>query len=237
MLTRAAVIERLASAGCVAAEREADELLAAASDDATLETWLRRREQGEPPAWITGTTSFCGRPLHVAPGVYVPRAQTEELARRAAALLPASGTAVDLCTGAGAIAAHLRAEVPTATVVGVDIDPLAAACAKRNGVPAIMGDIARPLRTDPRVDLVTAVAPYVPTGAIEFLPADVQAPRAEARARRRGRRPGPRRRVVTAAADLLDKGAWLLIEVGATRPMPSIRRSSTWVRPRRALGR
>ncbi|MEI2654348.1 MAG: hypothetical protein V9G12_19750 [Microthrixaceae bacterium] len=36
---------------------------------------------------------------------------------------PEGGTALDVCTGAGAIAAHLAAEVPSATVIGVDIDP------------------------------------------------------------------------------------------------------------------
>ncbi len=47
---------------------------------------------------------FCGQTLHVAAGVYVPRIQTEELARRAPALLTDDGRAVDLCTGAGAVA-------------------------------------------------------------------------------------------------------------------------------------
>src|SRR5438128_12656682 len=78
------VINRLRAAGCVAADEEADELLAAAPDDNTLEAWIRRREQGEPLAWITGTVQFCGRSRRVDPGVYVPRSQSEELARRAA---------------------------------------------------------------------------------------------------------------------------------------------------------
>src|SRR5205085_2097450 len=119
---RREIVERLSAAGCIAAEDEAAELLAAGPDAATLEGWLRRREQGEPLAWITGRMRFCGQTLRVTAGVYVPRVQSEELARRAASLLPVGGLAVDLCTGAGAIAVHLRAEVPTATVVGVDVD-------------------------------------------------------------------------------------------------------------------
>ena len=83
-----AVVARLEAAGCVAADDEAADYVALAPDDATLEAWLRRREAGEPSAWITGTLSFCGRPLHVDRGVFVPRDQTEELARRAAALFP-----------------------------------------------------------------------------------------------------------------------------------------------------
>jgi release factor glutamine methyltransferase len=214
-VTPEAVVERLAAAGCVAAEEEAEEFLAAAPDDVTLETWLRRREQGEPPAWITGTTRFCGQTLHVAPGVYVPRLQTEELARRAAALLPAHGLAIDLCTGAGAIAAHLIAEVPTATVIGVDVDHCAAACARHNGVPTVVGDVdAPPVRGRASFDVVTAVAPYVPTDDVRLLPADVQ--RHEPRVALDGGDDGLDivRQVVALAARLLRPGGWLLTEVG-----------------------
>jgi release factor glutamine methyltransferase len=210
----AAVVDRLVAAGCVAAEDEAADYLAAAPDPATLEAWLRRRERGEPPAWITGTVEFCGRRLHAAPGVYVPRSQTEGLAQRAAALLPAGGRAVDLCTGTGAVAAHLRASVTGAVVVGVDLDPRAAACARRNGVPAAVGDLDAPLRAGTGADLVTAVAPYVPTGDLGLLPADVQ--RYEPRLALDGGADGLDlvRGVVAAAGRLLRAGGWLVTEVG-----------------------
>ena len=213
-LLAAAAVERLIAAGCVAAVDEAQEFVRVAPDAATLDAWLTRREQGEPPAWILGTTTFCGRPLHIAPGVYVPRPHTDELARRAAALLPRGGVAVDLCCGAGAVAAHLRAEDPTARVIGVDIDPAAAACALGNGVPTLVGDLAEPLRRSNGVDLVTAVAPYVPTDAIRLLPADVQ--RHESRVALDGGVDGLDlvRRVVTAAARLLRPGGWLVAELG-----------------------
>src|SRR6202035_1855547 len=110
---------------------------------------------------------------HVDPGVYVPRLQSEELARRGAALLASGGRAADLCTGAGAIAVHLMAEASPRAVVAVDIDIPAVACARRNGVQAVAADLDRPLRCKV-FDLVTAVAPYVPTGELRFLPADVQ---------------------------------------------------------------
>jgi len=209
-----AVVDRLIAAGCVAAEDEAAEFLRAAPDARTLEGWLRRREHGEPPAWITGTVVFCGRRLHIAPNVYVPRAQSEALARRAVTLLPDDGRAVDLCTGVGAVAAHLIAHVPTAAVVGVDLDQLAAECARRNGVPTIVGDLDAPLRTHEAFDLVTAVAPYVPTSAIGLLPSDVR--RYEPRVALDGGVDGLDlvRRVVAAASRLLRPGGWLLIEVG-----------------------
>lgn len=209
-----ALVGRLVTAGCVAAAEEAAEFLAGAPDEPTLEEWLCRREQGEPMAWITSTVMFCGQRLHIAPGVYVPRAQSEDLARRAASLLPDNGHAVDLCTGAGAVAAHLKAQVPTAVVIGTDLDVRAAACARRNGVPTAVADLAQSLRPQTGFDLVTAVAPYVPTGELRLLPADVQ--RYEPRLALDGGADGLDlvRRVIAAAGRLLRPFGWLLIEVG-----------------------
>jgi release factor glutamine methyltransferase len=211
---RDAVVGRLAAAGCVSASEEAAELLIAAPDDRTLDAWISRRERGEPLAWITGSILFGGRRIGVDPGVYVPRFQTEELARRAAALLPPGGRALDLCTGSGAVAAHLGAEVAGAAVVGVDLDPLAAACARRNGVAALAADLDEPLHAGRPFDVVTAVAPYVPRDALAALPADVQ--RHEPRRALDGGEDGLDlvRRVVAAAGRLLRPGGWLLVEVG-----------------------
>ncbi len=208
------ITTRLARAGCVAAEAEAHELQRAAPDPPTLEQWVRRRSDGEPLAWITGSTTFAGHRLHVATGVYVPRPHSEELAERAAAVLPAGGRALDLCTGTGAIAAHLRASDPTARVIGVDRDPRAAACAVRNGVPTIVGDLADAVVGDATWDVVTAVAPYVPTGELRLLPADVQ--RFEPRIALDGGRDGLALvgRIVDTAARLLRRGGRLVLELG-----------------------
>lgn len=215
-LTSAAeATERLAAAGCVAADEEAEELVAAAPDPATLDAWLARREQGEPLAWITGAVNFCGHRIAVEAGVYVPRVQSEELARRAAAALAASpdGRGVDLCTGSGALAVHLMESVPSATVVGVELDPRAVGCARRNGVRAVLADLDAPLRAG-AFDVVTAVAPYVPTEEIRLLPADVQ--RYEPRPALDGGADGLHlvRRVISAAARLLRPDGQLLIEIG-----------------------
>lgn len=214
-----AVVDRLVAAGCVAADEEAEELVAAAADEATLEAYILRREQGEPLAWITGAIRFSGHTVRVDPGVYVPRAQSEELALRSAARLAARGDrpwAADLCTGSGAIAVHLMAAVPDASVVAVDVDVRSATCAWRNGVAAIVGDLGRPLKRGV-FDVVTAIAPYVPTPALHLLPADVLT--YEPRLALDGGSDGLVlvRRLVASAAALLRPGGWLLTEVGGAQ--------------------
>jgi release factor glutamine methyltransferase len=219
-------VRRLVAAGCTAAEEEAAEFVAAAPDRATLDDWLRRREEGEPPAWIVGGVDFCGLRLRIEPGVYVPRPQTEELARRAGALLPPEGWALDLCAGAGGISAFLQATSPRSTVLASERDPLAARCALLNGVRTVVGDLAAPVRSVARFDVVTAVAPYVPTDELRFLPADVQ--RYEPRSALDGGADGLEvvRRVVADAARVLRDGGWLLLEIGGeqdTALVPELR--------------
>jgi release factor glutamine methyltransferase len=215
-LDRAAVTTALEKAGCVAAGEEAEELFAAAGGDAELARLLARRVTGEPLAWVTGRTTFCGLDVAVAPGVYVPRWQSEPLAELAAQLLAPNGHAVDLCTGAGAIAMVLHSARPYAHVVGTEIDPLAAACARGNGITVYEGNLDEPLPAGlaSQVDVMVGVVPYVPDDALHLLPRDVQ--HFEPRAALDGGEGG----VALVAAAVarsprwMKRGGWLLLEVG-----------------------
>jgi release factor glutamine methyltransferase len=165
----------LAREGFIAADEESEQLLAyAAGNRELLDAAVRRRLTGEPLAWITGTVSFCGLAIHVDPDVYVPRWLTEPLAQRAAERLPENGTAVDVCTGSGAIAVVLHAQRPNARIAATDLDPRAVACATRNGVEVYLGDLFTPLPAglEGRVDVVVGVVPYVPTSELPLLQRD-----------------------------------------------------------------
>lgn len=121
--------------------------------------------------------TFCGEVIIVHPGVYVPRWQSEPLAREARRRLVPGGVAVDLCTGAGPIPVALGCREGVARVVGTDLDPLAVACARANGVEAIESDLASALlpALAGKVDLVTGIVPYVPSQELGLLPRDVLA--------------------------------------------------------------
>ena len=212
-----ALTDLLWEAGFVAADEEAEDLLrAAAGDGELLDALVARRLTGEPIAWITGRISFCGVEIRVQPGVYVPRWHTERLALRAAERLPEEGTAIDLCTGTGAIAAVLRASRPAARVVATDLDERSVACARANGVEAYQGDLFVPVPAElrGRVDVVVGVVPYVPTSGLSLLQRDTFA--FESGLSYDGGDDGTDvlRRVVADSPAFLRSGGALLLELG-----------------------
>lgn len=213
---RGAVVEALRTGGFVAADDEADLLLAASTDDDSLEALLTRRLDGEPLAWLVGFAELGGQRIVVRPNVYVPRPHTEVLVHRALDALPLEGVAVDVCTGSGVVAAVLARARPGARVVATDVDPEAVACARDNGVEAYAGDLFEPVPQElvGRVDVVTGVVPYVPTPALPLLQRDTL--RFEDARAYDGGADGLDllRAVVGAAPSVLRPAGWVVLELG-----------------------
>ncbi|HUG72385.1 MAG TPA: peptide chain release factor N(5)-glutamine methyltransferase [Steroidobacteraceae bacterium] len=89
---------------------------------AMYEAGLERRAQGEPLAYITGVKEFWSLPLSVAPGVLVPRPETELLVELCLARRDhAPRRVADLGTGSGAIALALASERPQWRIIATDI--------------------------------------------------------------------------------------------------------------------
>jgi release factor glutamine methyltransferase len=146
----------------------------------------------------------------------VPRWQTEPLARRAVERLPENGAAIDLCTGAGAIAKTLMTHRPGARVAASDVDERAVACARANGVEVYRGDLFAPLprALEGRVDVVVGVVPYVPTPDLALLQRDTFA--FESPLSYDGGPDGTAilRRVLADSPRFLRRGGALLLELG-----------------------
>lgn len=161
------------------AEEEADLILAESRDAASIERMLARREAGEPLEQVIGWAQFLGLRIGVAPGVFVPRRRTELLARRAIALCPDAGCAVDLCCGTGAIGAALISARPGIRLYAVDLDPAAVAVSRDNLPTAtvLLGDLTDPLPESirGRIEVMAANVPYVPTGELRLLPSEARA--------------------------------------------------------------
>lgn len=168
---------RLRSAGCVFAEDEA-RLLQRQFTGPELERAVRRRCEGEPLEHLLGWAEFDGLRIAVRPGVFVPRRRTELLARVAAGLLHPGDDVLDLCCGAGAVAAALTARVAGLGVVAADNDPAATACAELNLPEAtvVTGELfdGVPVALRGRFAVITANAPYVPTAAIAMMPPEAR---------------------------------------------------------------
>ena len=137
-------------------------------------TLLTRRRAGEPIAYIIGKRAFWTIELEVAPGVLIPRPDTETLIE--AAIEHFRGTIgprriLDLGTGSGALLLAALEQWREASGIGVDNSQAALAIAMRNaerlGMTARaefrLGDWAE--GTTERFDLVLCNPPYVATSA------------------------------------------------------------------------
>jgi release factor glutamine methyltransferase len=154
---------------------------------------LERRRRGECTAYILGRKEFWGLEFTVTPAVLVPRPETEILVEAALAILrsmPAmpNASALDLCTGSGAVAIALKHECPSLEVTAADISEEALEVARSNAqrlgcaVTFLRGDLFEALnRVHPqtghdgaRFCLITDNAPYVPPADMAGLPAEVR---------------------------------------------------------------
>src|SRR5207253_7390871 len=95
---------------------------------------VRRRESGEPAAYITGRTTFLGLSLEVGRGSFIPRDSSEFMAEQAIRRLRARRRPVyvDLATGVGPVALAVASHVRRAKVFGVDLFAPPIAMARRN---------------------------------------------------------------------------------------------------------
>ena len=151
--------------------------------EATLETYLARRERREPVSHILGRKGFWKIMLSVTPDVLTPRPDTEVIVDLALKSFPEgmAFSVLDLGVGSGAILLAILAERPAAKGLGVDISEEALAVARENAanlglankVALLRGDWTAGLGSD-GFDLVVANPPYIATEVIAGLDPEVR---------------------------------------------------------------
>jgi release factor glutamine methyltransferase len=182
---------------------------------------LCQRCHGVPLQYLTGEQQFLDLVLGVAPGVFVPRPETEVLVERAVEALDGIATplAVDAGTGTGAVALAIKRRRPDASVYATDISEEAVGVARANAsrhaldVVVLQGDLLSPLPDElrGRVDLVASNPPYVTREEYDSLPREVRAEPYEALVGGTD----VHRRLSAEAPDWLRPGGWLVLEIGA----------------------
>lgn len=150
---------------------------------ARFERMLGRRLAREPLAYIFGKKEFWSLPLRVAPGVLVPRPDSETVVEAALDHLSerqAPLRVLDLGTGSGCLLLALFSELPQATGLGVDLDALACSVAADNAHRLRFGERALIVRgrwteaLSGPFDLIVSNPPYVRTGDLPGLEPEVR---------------------------------------------------------------
>jgi ribosomal protein L3 glutamine methyltransferase len=147
---------------------------------------MRRINERVPLPYLLGKAWFAGHEFLLAPGVVVPRSPIGELIghRFQPWLIEPPRTVLDLCTGSGCIGIAIAHEFPEARVTLVELDPEAAALARRNvelhelttRVAVLEGDLYEPLAqadgptVEERFDLIVSNPPYVDAPDMSSLP-------------------------------------------------------------------
>jgi len=227
-------------------EREARELVAALHDQprfwaalhpehaVTLETQrdaleaARRRVAGAPLAYAVRRANFRHLTLHVDERVLIPRPETEQLVEIALSLVGdrVGGVAVDVGTGSGAVALALASEGRFDRVIASDVSRDALDVAARNR-DALASGVATPVELrhgsllDPVPETglrcVVSNPPYIAFHEAAALPPSVRDWEPSVALYSAGDGLSLTARLVRQAAERLDAGGVLALEVDARR--------------------
>jgi release factor glutamine methyltransferase len=153
--------------------------------DQVINAWQeyeQRRLNGEPVAYILGFKSFYNIDLQVAPGVLIPRPETELLVDIAIVHIQKisnnqsnhnkSTKILDLGTGSGAISLALAHNIPNAHITAVDVSLDALKIAESNAQLLELSDRAEflhgswfePLQESTHFDVIVSNPPYIKAG-------------------------------------------------------------------------
>lgn len=187
---------------------------------------VRRRAEGAPVAYLVGRREFYSLSFKVAPGVLIPRPETELLVvalRDLAKAWPGSGplAIADVGTGSGILAVCAARYLPTAQVTAIDTSRSALEIAAENAtahgvagrIELVCSDLFAGIPAERRFDFILSNPPYVSEAEAVKLPRDVRdyEPREALVA-------GPHgteviERLIPQAAERLTPGGHLLIEI------------------------
>jgi release factor glutamine methyltransferase len=187
---------------------------------------VKERAEGKPVAYLVGHRGFYSMSFRVTPDVLIPRPETELLVVRLLDIAKERGTSepiaiADIGTGSGIIAVVVAKRLSQAQVVAIDSSPAALAVARGNAEAHHVGDRIEWFESDllaavpagRTFDIIASNPPYVSEAEFPSLSKTVKdyEPHGALVA-------GPKgteviERIIPAAAERLNPGGWLLLEV------------------------
>ncbi len=199
--------------------------LLTAAEELQFAQLLEERAQGIPVQYLVGYQEFFGREFFVAPGVLIPRPETEQAVETLLELIPPDAPVLlaDVGTGSGCIAVTLALERPCARIIATDLSPDALSIARENArrlgaenVTFLHGDLLQPLMDSEigGVDGIVSNPPYIGEDEVAGLQREVRdfEPRMALTPGRSGLEAYAR--IVPQAERLLRPGGWLVLELG-----------------------
>lgn len=133
---------------------------------------IKRRQAGEPVAYLCGEKEFYSRMFRVNQDVLIPRPETEHLIEAVQHFFPDNHADFSLCdvgTGSGCIAVTLACEYANAHVCATDISPNSLVIAQQNAedhhvedrMQFFQGNMLQVFEPQSQFDLIISNPPYV----------------------------------------------------------------------------
>ena len=146
-----------------------------------LRPFVKRRGDREPMAYILEKREFWSLDFRCAPGVLIPRPDTETLVEAALSFCEGETFVADVGAGTGCVGLSLAKENEGVKVFSTDVSTEALALAKHNAealglkerVAVLRGSLLTPIPESRHVDVVVSNPPYIPTEAIDGLEPEV----------------------------------------------------------------
>ena len=148
----------------------------------TLRKWITRRINNEPIQYILGSSEFYGRSFIVDKNVLIPRPETEILIDISIEELKNVNNPIilDIGTGSGCIAITIALEIPSSTIIAIDIDERAISIARNNiekhgvkNIEFVVSDIFHE-KINNNADMLISNPPYIAKEEVPGLMKDVK---------------------------------------------------------------